>query len=45
MSVLDWSKHKEDGTVEEEPRWPFILEFEPYDIYGWTDAWQEDFTD
>ena len=39
MSVLNWSKHKEDGTPEEEPRWPFILEFEPYDIYGWTDSW------
>lgn len=45
MSVMNWAFHKEDGTPEEEPRWPFILEFEPYDIYGWTDTWQADFTD
>ena len=45
MSVMNWAFHKEDGSEESEPRWPFILEFEPYDIYGWTDNWQSDFTD
>ena len=39
MSVMNWALHKEDGTAESEPRWPFILEFEPYDMYGWTDTW------
>lgn len=45
MSVQNWSKFREDGTEEPEPVWPFILEFEPYDVYGWTETWQEDFTD
>lgn len=45
MSVKDWAFHTEDGTEEENPRWPFILEFEPYDVYGWTDEWQADFSD
>ena len=39
MSVMDWSKWTADGTMELEPKWPFILEFEPYDLYGWTDVW------
>ena len=39
MSVQDWSRYTEDGTEESDPRWPFILEFEPYDVYSWTDAW------
>ena len=39
MSVMDWSKHTADGVMELEPKWPFILEFEPYDLYGWTDVW------
>ena len=45
MSVKDWAKWDEYGNVEPNPVWPFILEFEPYDVYGWTDAWQSDFTD
>ena len=45
MSVQDWSRWGEDGTEESDPRWPFILEFEPYDVYNWTEAWQEDFSD
>ena len=45
MSVMNWGKHDEEGNEEEEPKWPFILEFEPFDVYGWTDDWQADFTD
>jgi len=39
MSVQDWSRWTEDGTEEAEPVWPFVLEFVPYDLYGWTDEW------
>ena len=45
MSVQDWSRWREDGKEESDPLWPFILEFEPYDVYGWTEQWQEDFSD
>ena len=45
MSVMNWGKHTESGKAEPNPKWPFILEFEPFDVYGWTDAWQADFSD
>ena len=37
MSVMDWGKYTEEGKEEDDPLHPFILEFEPFDIYGWTD--------
>ena len=45
MSVMNWALHTESGTKEHDPKWPFILEFEPYNVYGWTDAHQTDFTE
>ena len=45
MSVKNWGEYTESGIEEEDPHWPFILEFEPYDVYGWTDSWQADFSD
>ena len=45
MSVQNWALSREDGKTELEPVWPFLIEFEPYDVFGWTDDWQEDFTD
>ena len=45
MSVQDWAHHDEKGNQEVNPSWPFLLEFEPYDVYGWTDSHQSDFTD
>lgn len=45
MSVMNWAFHDEFGQAEKEPHWPFILEFEPFDLYGWSDRWQADFTD
>lgn len=45
MSVMNWGQYTEEGIEESEPLWPFLLEFEPFDVYGWTDSWQEDFTD
>ena len=43
MSVKHWCTHDEDGLVEETPKCPFALDFEPFDIYGWTDEYQADF--
>lgn len=45
MSVMNWGEYTESGVKEQRPVWPFILDFEPIDAYGWTDAWQADFTD
>ena len=39
MSVKNWGEYAENGYKEPNPVWPFILEFEPFDIYGWTDKW------
>ena len=33
-----------EKVADGEARWPFSVEFCPYDIYGWTDEFQEDFT-
>lgn len=33
------------GVEESEPNWPFQLDIEPYDVYGWTDKYQNDFQD
>ena len=45
MSVMNWGLYDEDGVREENPKWPFLLEFEPYDVYSWTDEYQVDFND
>lgn len=34
MSVMNWSFWDEQGNPEKEPRWPFLLEFEPFDLYA-----------
>jgi len=39
MSVMNWGEYTESGVKEQRPVWPFILDFEPIDAYGWTDAW------
>ncbi len=36
MDVADFDQH---GNREEEPHWPFQIEFEGYDVYGWTDEY------
>jgi hypothetical protein len=43
MSVKNWAEFGQCGYKEPEPKWPFILEFEPYDVYGWGDEWEADF--
>ena len=36
-SVMEVAEFDQDGNKEENPHWPMQLEFEPYDVYGWTD--------
>ena len=43
LSVKSWCAHDEDGIAVESPKCPFALDFEPFDIYGWTDEYQADF--
>ena len=45
MSVQNWARHDEDGVEEKQPKWPFIIEFEPYNVYGWSDNYRADFQD
>lgn len=42
-SVMDVADYDQYGNKEEHPHWPFQIEFEPYDVYGWTDEYQNDF--
>jgi hypothetical protein len=44
-SVMDVADFGQDGKPEPEPHWPFQIEFEGYDVYGWTDEYQNDFQD
>jgi len=45
LSVLDVAKFDQWGNEEEDVNWPYQLDFEPYDVYGWTDEYQNDFQD
>ena len=42
---MELSQYDEMGAAEEYPNWPFMVELEPYNVYGWTDKYQNDFTD
>ena len=44
-SVMELALFDQYGDREKEPHWPFQLEVEPYDVYGWTDEYQNDFQD
>ena len=43
MSVMELAEFDQYGTKEEYPNWPFQIDVEPYDVYGWTDKFQNDF--
>ena len=43
MSVMEVAQFDQYGNEEKEPHWPFQIEIEPYDVYGWTDEYQNDF--
>ena len=45
MSVFELSEYDQYGRREPNPHWPFQIEVEPYDVYGWTDSYQNDFQD
>ena len=42
-SVMEVAEYDEYGRKEEYPHWPYELNVEPYDVYGWTDKYQNDF--
>ena len=44
-SVMEMAEYDQYGKAEYEPNWPFQVDVEPYDVYGWTDAYQNDFHD
>lgn len=44
-SVMEVAMFDEQGNEEPEPNWPYELNVEPYDVYGWTDEYQNDFQD
>lgn len=44
-STMEMAEYDERGHKEEHPNWPFEVNYEPYDVYGWTDEWQNDFRD
>jgi len=39
MSVMELAEFDQYGRKEPHPHWPFMIEVEPYDVYGWTDAY------
>ena len=44
-SIMEMSLYDSQGKRESRPNWPFMIEAEPYDTYGWTDAYQNDFNE
>ena len=44
-SLMEMAMFDQHGKSEEYPNWPFMIEVEPYDVYGWTDKYQNDFQD
>lgn len=44
-SVMDVAQFDQYGVAEEYPHWPYQIDIEPYDVYGWTDEYQNDMQD
>merc|ERR1711981_1474165 len=44
-SVMEVAEFDQYGNKEKEPHWPYQVDVEPYDVYGWTDEYQNDFQD
>jgi hypothetical protein len=42
MDLALWDQY---GNEEKEPHWPYELQVEGYDVYGWTDEYENDFQD
>ena len=45
MSIMELSQFDQYGNEIHDHHWPFQIEIEPYDVYGWTDEFQNDFLD
>lgn len=45
MSIMELSQFDQYGNEIYDHHWPFQIDMEPYDVYGWTDAYQNDFHD
>lgn len=45
MSVMELSQFDQWGNEVQNFHWPIQIEVEPYDVYGWTDDYQNDFLD
>jgi len=45
MSVMELAQFDQYGVEIKDFHWPFQIEVEPYDVYGWTDEYQNDFLD
>ena len=44
-SIMDLGEFDQYGNKEENPNWPFQMDVEPYDVFGWTDDYQNDMQD
>jgi len=44
-SVMELSQFDQFGNEIIDHNWPFQIDVEPYDVYGWTDTYQNDFQD
>lgn len=38
-SVMDLALWDQYGNEEPYPNWPYQVDVEPYDVYGWTDEY------
>lgn len=42
-SLMELSQFDQFGHEVKDAHWPFQIDLEPYDVYGWTDKYQNDF--
>lgn len=45
MSLMDWGQYDSKGNEEDDNIWPFAIDFEGINDYGWTDEYQESYID
>jgi hypothetical protein len=45
MSLMELAQFDQYGNEVYDFNWPFQIDVEPYDVYGWTDEYQNDFQD
>ncbi len=42
---MDLALFDEQGREEPDPHWPYEINVEAYDVYGWGDEYENDFQD